>query len=47
VLFRVGLRTRPERRDSGLELPASGSVELSVELSFNDNMLRILDGSES
>jgi hypothetical protein len=36
---RVGLRTRPERRGSGLELSVSGSVELSS----GDDMLGVLE----
>jgi hypothetical protein len=41
----VGLRTRPEQRGSGLELLVS--VELSVKLLSNDDMLGVLDSSES
>jgi hypothetical protein len=36
---RVGLRTRPERRGSGLELSVSGSAELSS----SDDMLSVLE----
>jgi hypothetical protein len=47
---RVGLRTRPERRGSRLELSVSRSVallELSVELSSSDELLSVLDRAAS
>jgi hypothetical protein len=49
ALSRVGMRTRLERRGSGLELSVSGSelVELSVGLSSRDDMLGVLGSPES
>jgi hypothetical protein len=41
----VGLRTRPERRGSRLEL--SVSAELSVKLLSDDDMLSVLDSSKT
>jgi len=42
-LYLVGVRTRRECRGSGLELSVSGAVELSS----SDDMLSVVDSSES